>query len=205
MPTKRHERTMARRQAIQVLYQGEILNASPTELLDRSDAFIDDVNPASYAVRLIRGVTEHQQVIDEQIRRSSENWALDRMPTVDRAILRLACFEMLYLDSVPVSVSINEAVDLAKEFGGEDESPKFINGVLGRIATLLEEGGIVIEDPEKAEDAKEAVDVPDAEAPVADVTASDTADAACDFSPAEADLSAAESESQASASLTGRD
>ncbi|MGI6591627.1 MAG: transcription antitermination factor NusB [Eggerthellaceae bacterium] len=147
MPTKRHERTMARRQAIQVLYQGEILDTSPIELLDRAGAFIDDVNPAAYAVTLIRGVADHQNVIDEQIQSSSENWALDRMPAVDRAILRLACFEMLYLDSVPVSVSINEAVDLAKEFGGEDDSPKFINGVLGRIATLLEEGKIDVGAP----------------------------------------------------------
>jgi N utilization substance protein B len=61
------------------------------------------------------------------------------MPLVDRAILRLATFEMLYLDDVPCSVSINEAVELAKSFGGEDESSRFVNGVLGKIAGHLDD------------------------------------------------------------------
>ena len=69
------------------------------------------------------------------------------MPIVDRCILRLATYEMLFVDEVPVSVAINEAVELAKDFGGEDESPRFVNGVLGRIARQLEEDA---KDPEAA-------------------------------------------------------
>lgn len=70
--------------------------------------------------------------------RPSENWSLARMPIVDRSILRLATFEMMYIDDVPTSVTINEAVELAKDFGGEDESHRFVNGILGRIAKMLE-------------------------------------------------------------------
>jgi N utilization substance protein B len=70
---------------------------------------------------------------------TSENWSLERMPLVDLNILRLATFEMLYLDDVPQSVSINEAVELAKNFGGEDDSSRFVNGVLGRIAVIIEQ------------------------------------------------------------------
>ena len=77
--------------------------------------------------------------IDKHLAATSENWALARMPIVDRSILRLATYEMMYVDDVPTSVTINEAVELAKDFGGEDESPRFVNGVLGRIAKILDE------------------------------------------------------------------
>ena len=85
--------------------------------------------------------------IDVRLNSTSENWKLNRMPIVDRCILRLATYEMLFVDEVPVSVAINEAVELAKDFGGEDESPRFVNGVLGRIARQLEEDA---KDPEAA-------------------------------------------------------
>ena len=78
--------------------------------------------------------------VDRIISVSSQNWAIDRMPVVDRSILRLAAFELKYVDDVPVSVSINEAVELAKEFGGEDDSHRFVNGILGRIARDSESG-----------------------------------------------------------------
>ena len=139
MAAKRHERTYARKQAVQVLYQAEILDAAPEVLLEDESSFIDGAKPSQYALRLLTGIDENLTPIDELLGRYSENWAVDRMPAVDRAILRLACYEMAYVDEVPVSVAINEAVDLAKEFGGEDESPRFVNGVLGRIAEYLEE------------------------------------------------------------------
>ena len=86
---------------------------------------------------LLDGAKENLEAIDELIESASDNWTLDRMPVVDRSLLRLTTYEMRYVDDVPVSVSINEAVNLAKEFGGDD-SPRFINGILGRIATQLE-------------------------------------------------------------------
>lgn len=141
MAAKRHERTYARKQAIQVLYQAEILDTPATGLLDDDASFIDGAKPSSYADLLVRGVDEHTKAIDDVLERYSENWAVGRMPSLDRAILRLAAYEMAHVDEVPISVSINEAVELAKEFGGEDESPRFVNGVLGRIADYLEEHG----------------------------------------------------------------
>lgn len=138
MSKRRQERTLARRQAIQMLYQSEILEISPSDVLSDEYAYVDDVTPAAYAQKLVRGVGEHLKDIDSLLQQYADNWSIDRMPLMDLAILRLACLEMRYMDNVPVSVAINEAVDLAKEFGGEDESPKFVNGVLGRIARVME-------------------------------------------------------------------
>ena len=103
---------------------------------------IEEGTLTDYALALIRGVEANQAQVDERIEAASENWALSRMPIVDRSILRLAVFEMFHCDDVPVSVSINEAVELAKGFGGEDDSPRFVNGVLGRIARSMEGGGV---------------------------------------------------------------
>lgn len=139
MSAKRHERTYARRCALQVLYQGEILD-EPVADITAGDRYIEEEGPLTeYAHVLLSGVEDNLGHIDDYLRDTSENWSLSRMPIVDRSILRLATFEMIYVEDVPLSVSINEAVELAKDFGGEDDSPRFVNGVLGRIAKLLEE------------------------------------------------------------------
>ena len=137
---KRHERTRARHIALQVLYTSEIHRAHPSEVvLDERFLAEDGKDIPDYARKLVEGVEAHQAEIDRLLASTSENWALSRMPIVDRSILRLATFEMAYVEDVPVSVTINEAVEMAKGFGGEDESPRFVNGVLGRIAVRLEE------------------------------------------------------------------
>ena len=141
MSAKRHERTFARRAALQVLYQGDILGESTTTLIAEVRCLNEEGPLSDYACELLRMVEEHKDGIDEHLKATPENWSLGRMPVVDRSILRLATCEMMYIDDVPLSVSINEAVELAKDFGGEDDSPRFVNGVLGRIATLLEEEG----------------------------------------------------------------
>lgn len=129
-----HDRTVARRKAVQLLYQAEIL-AQPLKELLQSDSFIEEVGVLpEYSRTLILGLDEHLVEVDAQLVASSENWALDRMPLVDRCILRLAIYEMEYMDSVPISVTINEAIELAHSFGGEDGSGGFVNGVLGNIA-----------------------------------------------------------------------
>lgn len=129
-----HDRTIARRKAVQLLYQAQILGQSFTELLE-SNFYIEEVGILpEYAKVLIGGLEGHVDEIDACIADTSANWSLERMPLVDRCILRLSAYEMLYVDEVPVSVSINEAVELAHEFGGEDESGSFVNGVLGNIA-----------------------------------------------------------------------
>lgn len=139
MAAKRHERTRARRAALQVLYSGEITEVAPVEIVEQGAYLEDGAVLDDYAVRLVGGIGEHAERIDEYLAEASENWTLARMPIVDRSILRLATYEMLYVDEVPLSVSINEAVELAKDFGGEDESHRFVNGVLGRIAKRLGE------------------------------------------------------------------
>ena len=139
MAAKRHERTRARRAALQVLYTSEITEASPADIAEKGCLLTEDGLLSAYAEELVRGVAEHRDAIDGYLTSTSENWALARMPIVDRSILRLATYEMMYAADVPTSVTINEAVELAKDFGGEDESPRFVNGVLGRIARQLEE------------------------------------------------------------------
>lgn len=132
------DRIAARKNALQLLYQGEILSKSPLTLIDERQLVPENQGLDEYAVMLLETSQEHLDEIDKRIVSASENWTMDRMPVVDRSLLRLATCEMCYVDEVPVSVSINEAVNLAKEFGGED-SPRFVNGILGRISIQLEE------------------------------------------------------------------
>lgn len=138
MSAKRHERTRARGNAVQMLYTSEIQGKPATELLKEGVVPAEIGELSDYAIKLIEGVEEHQAEIDEQLASTSENWAVSRMPIVDRSILRMATYEMIYVKDVPVSVAINEAVEIAKDFGGKDESPSFVNGVLGRIAKVIE-------------------------------------------------------------------
>lgn len=139
MAAKRHERTRARRAALALLYTSEITDEGATKIAEDGRFLAEEGPLPEYAEVLVRGVEAHCARIDEHLVATSENWALMRMPIVDRSILRLATYEMMYLDDVPTSVTINEAVELAKDYGGEDESPRFVNGVLGRIAKLLEQ------------------------------------------------------------------
>lgn len=151
------ERTRARRQALQIMYQSEAVELPLTEVLESrlystveidpestedDERYIEDVPLDDYAVELVEGVQAHAARIDQMLSMTSENWKLWRMPMVDRNILRIAVYEIVYNDDVPVAVAINEAVELAKSFGG-DESTKFINGILGRIA------GTVADKPEE--------------------------------------------------------
>ncbi|MDR0347545.1 MAG: transcription antitermination factor NusB [Coriobacteriales bacterium] len=132
-------RSVARRKALQILFQSEICGYGFESILAEGLCVEEVGIPCDFTKLLLEGVSTHAEEIDELIARTSENWSLGRMPLVDRSILRLATFEMLYVDDIPCSVSINEAIELAKDFGGEDESSRFVNGVLGRIASYLEE------------------------------------------------------------------
>lgn len=128
------ERSRARRQALHILYQREVTGEPVSTIFAEKSYVVDEEGePGEFCERLTTGVEEHVVEIDARISAVSEHWVVSRMPLVDRNILRLAVYELLYLDDVPPSVTINEAVELAKTFGGEDSS-KFVNGVLGRIA-----------------------------------------------------------------------
>lgn len=137
MASKKSERRAAREAALSLLYSSDIANTDIIEVIEEG-CYPADLELSEYAEQLVQGVVDYRDDIDGRLASTSENWAVDRMPVVDRAILRLATYEMVYVDEVPVSVAINEAVELAKSYGGEDESPRFVNGVLGRIARMLE-------------------------------------------------------------------
>jgi N utilization substance protein B len=109
-------------------YEVEARDISVTELL--SDL---PVEPDAYAVDLARGVETHCTEIDALLREYSEHWAVERMPAVDRAVLRLGCYELAHEPDVPTAVVISEAVDLAKQYSTKD-SGRFVNGLLARIA-----------------------------------------------------------------------
>ena len=126
-------RTKARKRAVDVLYEADLRGADPLELLRER---IADVSPPvpDHAVRLVEGVAEHAARIDELIDRHAHGWSIDRLPDVDRAILRMAIFELLWVDDVPDAVVLDEAVALAKALS-TDDSPAYVNGVLGGIVT----------------------------------------------------------------------
>ncbi|MDH3255379.1 MAG: transcription antitermination factor NusB [Acidobacteriota bacterium] len=138
------KRRRGREMALQMLYQSECGRSAGSEVLARFDpsSFGDDNKNGAgadagrrdgraleYARELFAGTIEHQQEIDSLIRSQAEHWRLERMPAVDRNILRLAAFEFLYEVDVPKLVVINEAIELAKRFGSED-SGRFVNGLL---------------------------------------------------------------------------
>lgn len=144
---RKHERTGARRSALQVLYSASIRDMSARTLLESNLMDCLDAPLSDYALKLIAGVEDNAEELDGIISGAAKNWTLARMPVMDVAIIRIALFEMLYVDDVPVSVSINEAVELAKRFGGEDDSPKFVNGMLGSVARQMEASAPVCDDP----------------------------------------------------------
>ncbi len=124
-------RTKARKRAVDVLYEADVRG------LDRLDVLrerIEEGRPpvGEHTVRLVEGVAEHAARIDELIGRHATGWTLERLPDVDRAILRMAVFELLWADDVPDAVVIDEAVELAKALS-TDDSPAYVNGVLGAI------------------------------------------------------------------------
>ncbi len=146
--TRKHERTAARRAAVQALYSAAIRETSAQALL--SQGLIDclDEPLTDYALKIISGVEDNAERLDDLISCAARNWTLERMPLMDLAIMRIALFEILYVDDVPVSVSINEAVELAKRFGAEDESPKFVNGMLGAITRQMDQPAVEALDQE---------------------------------------------------------
>ncbi|MGH2354303.1 MAG: transcription antitermination factor NusB [Chloroflexota bacterium] len=127
------ERRRARTVALQVLYELDATSHEPATALQRR-VEDDETPPAAvaYARRLVDGVRAHQPEIDRQIATAAPAWPLEQMSRVDKSILRLAIFEMLYMPGLPPKVAINEAVELAKIFGHES-APRFVNGVLGSI------------------------------------------------------------------------
>ena len=127
------ERRKARELALQVLFSLDFEAHSPEEAFELvCKNFSVNKRVSSFSKELVLGVWENRKEIDKVISKASKNWRLERMSRVDRSILRLATYEMLFRDDIPPKVSINEAVEMGKKFGN-DESYSFINGVLDNI------------------------------------------------------------------------
>jgi N utilization substance protein B len=128
-------RHKARKRALDVLFEADQRGAPIADVMRRRESLAEhSANP--YTVALVDGVVEHAVEIDQLIETHAVDWTLDRMPAVDRAVLRLATFELRWApDDIAPAVVIDEAVELAKELS-TDDSPAFVNGVLGRIATM---------------------------------------------------------------------
>ncbi len=125
-------RSKARKRAVDILYEADLRDRDRIELLRErvADTTTPPVN--DHTVRLVEGVAGNATRIDELISRHAHGWSLERLPDVDRAILRMAVYELLWVDDVPDAVVLDEAVSLARELS-TDDSPAYVNGVLGAV------------------------------------------------------------------------
>lgn len=130
-------RTRARKRALDVLFESEARGEDPTDVLARRQEHPDEPPVSDYAAMLVTGVTEHRERIDQILTEHSEGWSVPRMPAVDRAVLRIGLFELLWVQEIDDPVAITEAVELARVLS-TDDSPRFVNGLLGRIADIAE-------------------------------------------------------------------
>ncbi len=126
-------RRKARKRALDLLFESDLRDTNPLELLSSRPA--PDLAEAEYVAVLINGVSEYKEKIDEFINTYAEGWDMDRMPAVDRNLLRVALYEILWQEGLDDQIAANEAVELASELSTKD-SAAYINGVLGRIIAL---------------------------------------------------------------------
>lgn len=128
------KRRIAREKAIQSLFQVDRSEIEPEEAMNH---VLEDEEPTDpFLKSLVFGTVEHLEEIDNKIKENLEKWSFDRLGNVDRAVLRMAVYEMLFEEEIPVKVTFNEAIDLAKVFGGE-ESGKFVNAILSKVADTI--------------------------------------------------------------------
>lgn len=130
-------RHQARKRAVDLLFEAEARGITAADVAEARNALAekqtDDIAPLNpYTVTVARGVTDHAAHIDDLISAHLQGWTLDRLPAVDRAILRVAVWELLHAEDVPEPVAVDEAVELAKQLS-TDDSPGFVNGVLGQV------------------------------------------------------------------------
>ncbi len=172
-------RTLARSQALQLLFQAEATGRTVYEVLE-GDYALSEGPLDPFGEMLARGADDMRSDLDAVIEVTSSNWSISRMSSVDRNLLRLALYEMLEVDEVAVAVTIDESVELAKAYGSDD-SFRFINGLLGRVARRMDEGVDVVAAAREELAARNAADqqaAEDVEVPDADEDATDVEDAA---------------------------
>lgn len=129
------KRRKAREFALQILFQLDIRKEKPSATIFRRfwEEHSPDDEVKTFTEEIVKGAYRHIEKINKQIRACAKNWSLDRMATVDRNVLRMAVYEILYRMDIPASVTINEAIEIAKKYG-TDESGAFVNGILDSVA-----------------------------------------------------------------------
>jgi N utilization substance protein B len=133
-------RTQARKRAIDVLFEADQRGANLSVVLAERVALAGRETPVpQYGIDLVRGVIDNWVVLNALISEASDEWTMDRMPAVDRAVLRIAVWEIVYNDEVPTAVAIDEAMELVSDLS-TDDSARFVGGVLGRIAREADAG-----------------------------------------------------------------
>ncbi len=127
-------RRETRENAMKLLYQVQIQKDDTDEQIERfmEEQQIIEESDKNYILSVVKGVMENSEELDDLISRHAKGWTIQRMPKVDLAIMRLSCYEMKYRTDIPVNVSINEAVEMAKKYSSE-QSKTFVNGVLGKV------------------------------------------------------------------------
>lgn len=135
------KRRRARKVILDILYRMELDQSSFKDILPDYQEELEEKGILDFVSRAVEGISAHREEIDRTITAYADRWSLGRMPVLDRNILRLGIYEVLYEDDIPYSVSINEAVELANTYSTE-ESGKFINGILGRLVKEIEKPGV---------------------------------------------------------------
>ncbi|HEY4663002.1 MAG TPA: transcription antitermination factor NusB [Candidatus Humimicrobiaceae bacterium] len=130
-------RRKSRENAIVILYQGDLLEKKINEIIESNSLAGKEYD--EFTLKLVNGVEKYKKRIDGMIMDVVKNWSLERIAIIDRNILRVAIYEMLYEDDIPLKVSVDEAIEIAKSLGQKEDTPKFINGILGKILNNLNE------------------------------------------------------------------
>jgi N utilization substance protein B len=128
-------RRRAREKAVILLYQMDLLEKNPEEIVENDQLVGKKFD--EFSLKLINGVKDNMKEIDSIIRETVQNWSLDRIAVIDRNILRVAIYEMIYEDDIPLKVSVDEAIEIAKTLGQKPDTPKFINGILGKFLNKI--------------------------------------------------------------------
>ncbi|MHB1254034.1 MAG: transcription antitermination factor NusB [Candidatus Humimicrobiaceae bacterium] len=132
---KTTSRRRSRIKAVILLYQSDLLKKEVGLIISSEMDFQKRID--EFTIKLVMGVEKNKLEIDNQIRHVVENWTISRISIIDRNIIRMAIYEMLYEKEIPLKVSVDEAIEIAKILGQKDETPKFVNGILGKILTNL--------------------------------------------------------------------
>jgi N utilization substance protein B len=128
-------RRKSREAAVILLYQSDLMGKDSEEVLKKEIDFGKKID--EFALELVIGVNKNRKAIDKEIVGVVENWTIERIAIIDRNILRVAIYEMLFEKDIPLKVSVDEAIEIAKSLGQKDDTPKFINGILGKILTNI--------------------------------------------------------------------